>query len=727
MLSRRALLALGGLAAAPLLPPALAQGQGGAVRLPQLPCTTHPGDIVALLLEGSGAPAGSVVVFGQAFRPGDLPADATLAARLADGRAMPVQVDLKGRHADGSARFGVVSLAAPALRRGERAGVVLARGPARPVPPPLDVAAALAGRSAVVEITPAEGGGAPFRLDLLEQFAIAQAGARAGGAAAVWQAGPLAVQARVSRLVPAAQAGGATTPRLVADIALRADGVLWVALWVRNDLAMHSTGGPVAYTLRLSLDGREALRAGPLRQAHYQAWGRTRAAARGSTAAPAAPAVRHDPAYLAGMGLVPHYDLAAGVDPGVLARMAQAAAAPDWDAPFGNRGVTRYMPTTGGRPDIGPATAWQAAWLITGDPRSAELAIGQAEAAGAVPWNFWEHATGTWISIERYPRLWTDVRNVTGTPGDPRSLALTHHFPGPDEVGGWRSDEAHQPDLCSVPFLLTGQRWMLDNLQAQTAANLVNTYPAHRLDGRGLVANGPQPRAAAWALRQIDNAAWLSPDGTPEKAYFQKLSDTNWSWLASKIPDWTARQGAAYGWLPGTIGGQGAIAPWTQDYFVTTAVAATLRGNEQAKRFLGFMRNFVVNRFTSETAGFPAAFGASYSLAVAEPTTQNAIDGTIYKTWAEMGAAQRARGWAPQPPWSNGNYNQLALASLAGLHLALGDEGALLVFRALNGQRIPGSSLAEYQRDPTFSIVPRGFTRSTTPLSACQPARPAAG
>lgn len=726
MLSRRALLALGGLAAAPLPAPALAQGQGGAVRLPPLPCTTNPGDIVALLLEGSGAPAGTVVVFGQAFRPGDLPAAAALTARLADGRALLLQFDLKSRHADGSARFGVVSLAAPALRRGERAGVVLARGPARPAAAPLNLAAALAGRSAVVEITPADGG-APFRLDLLDQFAIAQAGAPAGGAGVPWQAGPLAVQARVSRLVPAAQAGGATTPRLVADIALRADGVLWVALWVRNDLAMHSTGGPVSYALRLTLDGREVLRAGPLRHAHYQAWGRSRAAARGSPAAPAAPAVRHDPAYLASMGLVPHYDLAAGVDPGVLARMGQALAAPDWDIPFGPRGVTRYMPTTGGRADIGPATTWQAAWMITGDPRAAELAIGQAEAAGAVPWNFWEEATGTWIAVDRYPRLWTDVRNVTGTPGDPRSLALTHHFPGPDEVGGWRADEAHQPDLCSVPFLLTGQRWMLDNLQGQTAANLVNTYPGHRLEGMGLVANGPQPRAAAWALRQIDNAAWLSPDGTPEKAYFQKLSDTNWSWLVSKIPDWQARQGAAYGWLPGTIGGLGAIAPWTQDYFVTTVVAASLRGNPNARRFLEFMRNFVVNRFTSEAAGFPAAFGAAYSLAVAEPTTQNAIEGTVYQTWAEMAAAQRARGWAPQQPWGNGNYNQLALASLAGLHLALGDEGALQVFRTLNAQRIPGSSLAEYQRDPTFSIVPRGFTRSATPVAACQSARPAAG
>ncbi len=74
MLTRRALAPLGLLAA--LCTPARAQPAAAGVRMPPLPCATQPGDIVGLLLDGSGAPAGTVVTFGQAFAPGALPRDA---------------------------------------------------------------------------------------------------------------------------------------------------------------------------------------------------------------------------------------------------------------------------------------------------------------------------------------------------------------------------------------------------------------------------------------------------------------------------------------------------------------------------------------------------------------------------------------------------------------------------------------------------------------------------
>lgn len=711
MLTRRALAPLGLLAA--LCTPARAQPAAAGVRMPPLPCATQPGDIVGLLLDGSGAPAGTVVTFGQAFAPGALPRDALLAARLADGRAVPAQADIRNRHPDGSARFAVVSLAAPALRRGERAGVVLARGPAGAAPP-LDVAAALAGRAAVLEILPPDGG-TPWRADLLDLFRAGLAGGRA------WQAGPLAVEARGTVRIPAAAVGGGASPRLVADVAIRADGTLWVAAWVRNDLAMEAQGGPIRYGLRLLLDGHEMLAASSMRQAQYQGWGTTRAALRGQPAPPP-PLVRADAAYLADLGAVPRYDVAAGIDEALLARMAQAMAAPDWAVPFARRGLTQYMPTSGGRPEIGPATLWQAAWLVSGDPRAAAHALGQAEAAGAVPWHYWDEAHRTWLNSENYPALWTELRDQTGRPGDRRAPALAQLFPPPDQVGGWRVDDAHQPDLSTVPYLLTGQRWILDNLQAQSATAVMGTFPPSRQNAAGNVVNGPQPRAQAWSLRQVDNAAWLSPDGSVEQAYFGKVSAYNWQWLAAKLPEWTARQGEAFGWIPGAIGAPGVLSPWQQDYFATTTAAAAARGNQDARRVLEWQANFLVGRFTHEAQGFPPPFGVAFLLAAADPTTEQAIEGNVYQTWRGMAEAQVARNLAGPGPWVNANYNQLALASLAAIRNVLGNAQALEVFRTLQARRIPGTSLAEVQAEPTFSIVPRDFTRAAAPLPACQPA-----
>ncbi|MFN0186091.1 MAG: hypothetical protein ACKVQR_19930 [Aquabacterium sp.] len=707
-----AALALLGLTASP----AAAQPQPAGQRAPALPCATQLNDIVALGLDGSGTPANHVVVFGQAFRPGDLPRDAALAARLADGRAVPAQADIKARHADGSARHALISLSLPALRSGERAGLVLSRvADARPATP-LDAGPLLEGRQASIDITP-EGGGTSWRADLVALFRTALQ----QGGAALWQSGPLAIQARLAVPIPPAAVGGAAQPRLVADVALRADGVLWVAAWIRNDIAMQVAGGVARYGVRLLLDGREAWAARQVHQAQYQALGRARASLRGA-AAPPAPMLRHDAAYLAAMGAVPEFDLAAGIDEGLLSRGAQTMAAAEWSAPFAARGLTQYMPTTGGRPEIGPVTLWQAAWLISGDPRAAQLALGQAEAAGAVPWHYWDEANGVWLNIRHYPRLYTEERSRNGRPGDPAALSLSQQFPAPDQVGGWRSDQAHQPDLSTLPYLLTGERWILDNLQAQASASIMGTYPGNRGGRAGLVVVGGQVRGSAWSLRQVDNAAWLSPDGTAEKAYLQEVSEANWRWLVAKIPDWTARQGEAHGWLaPG--GGGGTIAPWQQDYFAFVSVAAALRGNPDARTFLTWQENFLVGRFTREAKGFPPRYGTAYSLAVGDPAQVNTIDAPLYPSWARMAAAMVARDLVSPRPFMTEDYNQLALASLAGVANALGSAQAAATFRALQAMRIPGSGLADLQRNPAFAVVPRGVTRAAAPLPSCTPSQ----
>ena len=46
---------------------------------------------------------------------------------------------------------------------------------------------------------------------------------------------------------------------------------------------------------------------------------------------------------------------------------------------------TRYMPTTGGRSEIGPYPDWQVCWLYSGDAHMFALVEGMAELAGAWP------------------------------------------------------------------------------------------------------------------------------------------------------------------------------------------------------------------------------------------------------------------------------------------------------------------------------------------------------
>ncbi|MCS6920786.1 MAG: hypothetical protein NZM07_02510 [Elioraea sp.] len=325
-----------------------------------------------------------------------------------------------------------------------------------------------------------------------------------------------------------------------------------------------------------------------------------------------------------------------------------------------------------------------------------------------MPWHFWDEANGTWLSVEHYPRLWTDGRGGVGRPGDRASGGLVQPVPGDT---GWSPDHAHQPELSTVPYLLTGERWILDNLQAQAAAVIMGTWPQNRQNGEGLVVQGGQTRGSAWNLRTVDNAAWLSPDGTPEQAYFQTVSARNWSWLVAKIPEWTAQQGAAHGWLPGAFRDAGALPPWQQDFFATTAAAAARRGNADAKTFLAWQANFLVGRFTHAEEGFNPAWGTAYFIPISDPTTR-----TPYGSWAEMGRQMVAWGLAAKiTPWESVNYNQLALSSLALVAEVTGSATAERVFHALRAAGVRGSTAADYRRDPTNNILPRPLPRPRCP------------
>jgi hypothetical protein len=352
---------------------------------------------------------------------------------------------------------------------------------------------------------------------------------------------------------------------------------------------------------------------------------------------------------------------------------------------------------------------------MTQDIRAASYALGQAETASAVPWNMWDAKHDSWLSVEDYPSLWTDVRGGIGRPGDSNAGGLAQQS---DLLTGWTLDPAHQPDLSYVPYLMTGERWMLDNLQAQAGWNIVSQWPEERGADANLVVQGNQVRGAAWALRQIDEAAWSSPDGSEAKAYFTAASEANWSWIVRQIPSWTEQQGEAHGWLPGVYGTEGALPPWQQDYFASTAIAAARHGNADALSYLEWASNFLVGRFQHEADGFAPHDGAAYLLAISDPAT-----GVVYDSWAEIGARTVANDWSNGEGWSHtdGDYAQLALATLAGIVELTGSQEAAEAYTMLVAEGAPFASDSDFSRDPTFAIAPPGGSTFVIPDQPAQP------
>ena len=669
------------------------------------PNASLPGVITSFIYQNAGEQllTAGIASSGIVFKPGDVPRGATLAASI-NGAPVAVQLDVKTSYADGSAKMGVVAIARPDVAVGGSVEALFSLAPAGTVPPPpLDLNAAMVGHTFEVDIISA---GVTNNIDVL----AALRDALANGTASFWQNGPLASQARVEVDLPGSL-------RLVFDVTFFFQNGFEVQAQFNNDKVMEANGGRIDYSVAVAMDGRSAALEN-ISQGQYENWHQTFSSdgsggqGLGEDLAHKWLNISRDIEHLEATGAIAQYDQSVGTAASLISAYAAATTAPGWEAPLNPDGIAQYMPATGGRADIGFTTEINSAWLITQNIQAANYALDQASAAGAVPWNMWDSAHNSWLSVDNYPLLWTDPRGGTGTPGNPNSTGLTQQSDG---ISGWTLDSAHQPDLSYVPYLLTGQRWILDNLQAQAAWNVVNQWTDVRGETHDLVVVGNQVRGAAWALRQIDEAAWASPDGSAAKAYFTDVSNHNWAWLVSQIPIWTAEQGEAHGWVPGVYGIAGAMPPWQQDYFAFTAIAAAKRGNADALTFLQWQANFLVGRFTHGAEGFAPHDGAAYLIAISDPIT-----GVPYTTWAQIGAETLARGGSNGTGWaqSNGDYGPLALATLAGIAEVTGSLEAATTYRTLLADKPPFTTPADFNRNPTFAIEAPGSVPTSQPSAA---------
>jgi Ca2+-binding RTX toxin-like protein len=670
----------------------------GSVQLPSFEALGAT-DVAALKLQNAGATtlAAGLTTFGQVFEQGTLSAGGELVARIGLAN-VAVQVDVKSTWEDGSVKMAVLTLARPALAAGTDIDVILTRAEAAPwsariasaVPDAVDLDAAIAKHSFSVALTLQ--GKATQNIDVL----AALHDAIKSGTASYWQEGPLATQARVEIPVSGSL-------RLVFDVTAWKNGEISIEAQFNNDIAMTASGGTVSYSAVMRLDGA-VVGNETVTQAQYQNWHQSYASTAvdggqglGSSAAGWLN-IQHDIGALQNTGAIAAYDLSIGINTSLLNSWQSATKSASWDDPLAANGVTQFMPMSGGRSDIGFVTQGNTGWLMTQDARAAAYAMGQAEAAGSVPWHFWNDAKDTWLNTDSYPNLWTDARGGTGRAAVSSSTGLTQQVSGST---GWTPDTSHQPELSFVPYLLTGERWMLDNLNAQASAAVMATYPDARQYGADLVVRWQEVRAAAWNLREVENAAFASPDGSAEQAFFRSVADANWAWLVSNIPQWTAEQGEAYGWLPGEYGIAGALPPWQQDYMASTAIAAAKRGSEDALTFLKWQANFLVGRFTHESSGFNPRDGAAYIIAIDNPTS-----GSAYKTWAEIGKQTVAAGYSNGSGWSasDGNYVQVALATLAGIYDLTGMKAAADAYWKLLALNPPYVSEATFAGDPIYGL-----------------------
>ncbi|MCC2973026.1 hypothetical protein [Massilia sp. IC2-476] len=581
--------------------------------------TNPAGTITTVRFEGtsSAAQTNVPVTFGQVFVAGDLPANSGLVGRLEDGSSLPLQVDVKAKHADGSVRHAIISTVLPTLNASEVRSMSLIRGTASaasaaPITAPLD-----AGFTASVSAT----------LNGVRYSASAEELMRSGKAK-VWLSGATATEWQV--MAPLTTSTGVQHPHLTARFAIRwypATKKARIDTVVENNWAFEPKVQTFTYDANLTVGGKTVFNKPGMMHYHHARW---RQLAWWNGASPEVN-VKLNTGYLIATRAVPNYDQTLSIPESQL-----SALKTEWNGaitePMATGLALKNMPTTGGRRDIGLLPGWTVMYLLSMDKRARDVTLGTADLSGSWSQHVRDKQTDMPVSVIDYPYM-----SVLGRGGDminqktgrderfPDCLSPTSCYT-PNE-----QDTAHQPNLAYVPYLVTGDYYYLEELQFWGMYSAFVDNPYFRGFEKGLVIPD-QVRGQAWSLRTLAEAAYITPDSHPLKSHFTTFVNNNLDWFNN-----TYTTGAATGNALGVITngysivydeGTG-LAPWQDDFFTSAVGHAAELGFTKAENLLRWKVKFPIARMVGQGACWIGA--ANYTMKV-----RDSANSPIYATIGEV-------------------------------------------------------------------------------------------
>lgn len=589
--------------------------------------------ITSIVIQNTGGVQKDVpFTFGQVFAIGDCRPDSGLAGRLDSGGIVPLQVDVKALHADGSVRHAIVSGILPTLFAKDMRELALVPAKAGTA---VDFETKATPLSAVIELNI---GGVKYTASADSVPASVSR----------WLGGPVVREYTVA--LPLRGPNVDPHPHLAVRAGLRvyANGRTRVEVVIENNWAYEPGPQNFTYDVSIEIAGKRVFEQKAFAHFHHARW-------RQVFWVGEAPSihVRHDPAYVIGTRAVPNYDQSVQIAESALVRLSNLKGS-DSAKPMAVGMVNYYMPSTGGREEIGLNPAWAVAWLLSRDPRAADATLINADLSGSWSMHYRDKNTGQPVSLIDYPFM-----TLVGNPGDTYNPKTGKHeqFPAELSRSPYTHDIPHQPNLPYIPYLLTGDFYYLEELQFWAMYDVFASNPGYRGDIKGLVAP-EQVRGQAWALRTLADAAYITPDADRLKSHFLQILDSNLDWFNAEYPD--NPKANALGFIANgyaMVYGGVAIAPWMDDFFTQAVGHAAELGFSKAEKLLKWKIKFPVQRMIGKGACY--IHGAMYAMTVRD--TENA---PFYTTIAQ---AFKASDFADAPKFMNLACGSAAMAKALGL------------------------------------------------------------
>ncbi len=246
--------------------------------------------------------------------------------------------------------------------------------------------------------------------------------------------------------------------------------------------------------------------------------------------------------YLIATGYSPNFDLSKIPSASAIADDYAAWTSANTDI-NGLGTLTCAMSGAGDKPEVGIFSDWSILWLYSMDNRMKDVAFGNADlAAGQFAWHLREGKPGKDINRGDPPGAGTGVGKILAVTNRPTYFGLdwTHQGTAASDaivpvgditgINHCSVDTSHAPDLWMPLYFTTGDYWYLEESQffSSYVASYTDGIFTKNDAGRGPTgaegaADDEESRAEAWTFSGRAQTAAISPDGSPEQAYFTNL------------------------------------------------------------------------------------------------------------------------------------------------------------------------------------------------------------
>ncbi|WP_229751351.1 hypothetical protein [Undibacterium terreum] len=641
------------------------------------------------------------LTFGHIFAQGDVPNANALYGKLSDGTVVPLQVDVKAKHPDGSVRHAIISSMLTSLPYNQTLAITLIKA-ATPTAP--------SAASATPASLLAAGFTAGVNITLNGQLYTASADSLLKTAQAkTWLSGPLVNEWQV--FAPLKNAQGVAHPHLTARFAIRSYTGLnkaRVDVTLENNWAYEPNPQDFAYDAQILVGGQTVYSKTGLTQYHHTRWRKVF-----WWGVSPLTNIQHNTSYLIASKAVPNYDQSFAVAQASLATLASQFSGAVTE-PMGPGVAIPYMGQTGGRPDMALLPGWATMHLLSMDKRARDATLGTADLAGSWSIHYRDRTTDKPISIKDYPYATTNNRTTTLNPATKKDEFL----PVPASSANPNSaDTAHEPGFAYLPYLLTGDYYYLEELQFWATYNMLVFAGAYRNYDQGIFL-GDQIRGQAWDLRTLGEAAYITPDSDTLKAYFTSTLTSNLDWYNAQYTNNSSANllGVIVNGYALEYNDSRGMAPWQDDFFTSAVGHIAELGFTKANPLLTWKAKFSISRMTAP--GFCWIDGSLYALNIRSSST----DPSFYKTIAEAYNATEITGLASLA------CNSPAMATFLGLKVgemvgySTSNTGypsnmqPALAYAAVSGATggadawkifMARSVRPDYSTGPQFGIIPR--------------------